>query len=104
MNKNIKLGSSKNDPDQVTKLQTFLNKWMGTNLSLTGIYDSATFAAVEAFQNKYVNQVLKPWGENTPATGLVYLSTVWQINNMECPSLTLPYPTLVPWNQNPNAQ
>lgn len=104
MNKYIKLGSAKNDPSQVTKLQTFLNTWMGTNLPITGVYDQTTFTAVTAFQNKYKNQVLKPWGANTPATGLVYLSTLWQINYLECPDLTLAYPHLVPWNQNPNPQ
>jgi hypothetical protein len=104
MNKYLMFGSSKNDPDTVDKLQTFLNTWMGTNLPLTGVYDTPTMEAVEAFQTKYANQVLKPWGADTQASGLVYLSTVWQINEMQCPALTLPYPTLIPWNQNPNAQ
>jgi hypothetical protein len=103
ISKHIKFGSPKNDPEQVTKLQTFLNKWMGSNLAITGVYDTATLAAVNAFQAKYSSDVLKPWGIDAP-TGLVYLSTVRFINLLECPDLSLPLPALVDWQHNPNAQ
>lgn len=103
MEKHIRLGSSKNDKEQVKKLQVFLNKWMGTNIPVTGVYGQATFNAVKAFQAKYSDDILKPWGENSP-TGLVYLATLRKINKLECPDLSLELPTLVPWSRNPNAQ
>ncbi len=103
MDKHIRLGSSKNDKDQVMKLQTFLNKWMGTHIPVTGFYGPRTLAAVNAFQTKYGDQILKPWGISGP-TGLVYLSTLRHINALECPDLSLTLPPLVPWSQNPSAQ
>jgi hypothetical protein len=103
MDKHIKFGSPKNDSTQVTKLQAFLNKWMGTTLPASGVYDKATLAALNAFQVKYSDQILKPWGISAP-TGLVYLSTIRQINLLECPDLSLELPRLVDWNKNPNAQ
>jgi hypothetical protein len=103
MDKHVKFGSLKNDSDQVSKLQSFLNKWMGTSLAVTGVYDSATLDAVKAFQLKYGTDILKPWNIDAP-TGLVYLSTLRLINLLECPALALPTPELVPWNLNPDAQ
>lgn len=103
MDKHIKFGSSKNDSEQVKKLQAFLNKWLGKNLPITGFYGPLTLAAVNEFQAKYGDDVLKPWNLSSP-TGLVYLSTLKQINKLECPDLSLELPPLVPWSQNPNAQ
>jgi len=103
LNKHIRLGSSKNDNEQVKKLQEFLNKKMGTNLPVTGFYGPMSLAAVKAFQAKYGDEILKPWGLSSP-TGLVYLSTLKHINSLECPDLGLELPTLIPWSQNPNAQ
>lgn len=76
---------------------------MGANLPLSGYFGSLTEAAVKAFQSKYADDVLKPWGLTKP-TGLAYLTTLRQVNLIECPELTLETPTLVPWSQNPNAQ
>ncbi len=103
MDKHIKFGSKKNDVEQVKKLQTFLNKWMNAGLPVTGFYGPLTLAAVNAFQAKYVDEILKPWGLNAP-TGLVYLSTLREINLLECPDLAIQLPNLVPWSSNPNAQ
>lgn len=103
MEKHVRFGSTKNNIEQVKKLQTFLNKNMGSSLPITGFYGSLTFAQVKAFQTKYSDEVLKPWGLTAP-TGLVYLSTLRQINNLECPDVSAQLPSLVPWSQNPNAQ
>jgi VCBS repeat-containing protein len=103
MDRHVRLGSTKNNPEQVKKLQAFLNKNLNSNLPLTGFYGPQTFAEAKKFQTKYSDEVLKPWGL-TSATGLVYLSTLRQINNLECPELSLALPALVPWSQNPNAQ
>ncbi len=95
MDKFMGLGK-KNDVEQVKKLQQFLNKWMGANLPVTGVFGPLTQSAVIAFQQKYLDEILKPWGINAP-TGLVYLTTLRWINMLECPDLALQIPTLVPW-------
>ncbi len=88
----LKMGWA-NNPDQVMKLQDFLNKQVGSALPITGFFGPATFEAVKLFQKNYWEQVLKPWiglpgsgidGENTP-TGFVYQTTRWEINNIWCP-------------------
>ncbi len=103
MNKHLRYGSRKNDVEQTKKLQTLLNKVMGTTLPITGFYGPLSVAAVKAFQAKYSDGVLKPWGISAP-TGLVYLSTLRQINLLECSELPRSLPALIPWSQNPNAQ
>lgn len=103
MNQHLKKGGTKNKPDQVTKLQQFLNKNKFGTFTPTGTFGSLTEAAVKAFQNKHADQILKPWNISQP-TGLAYLTTIRQLNLLECPELTLPLPTLVPWNANPSAQ
>ncbi len=103
INSHFKLGSSKNNSEQVKKLQTFLNKWLGSNIPVTGFYGPLTFVQVKKFQEKYGDDILKPWGLTGP-TGIVYLSTVKKINQLECPELSLELPPLVPWSLNPNAQ
>jgi len=103
MDKHIRLGSSKNNAEQVRKLQTFLNKNMGSQLPITGFYGPLTYGVVKNFQVKYNDEVMKPWGLTAP-TGLVYLATLRQINNLECPELSLELPPLIPWSKNPNAQ
>ena len=73
----------KNNPEQVRKLQTFLNKNLGLSIAVNGIFDQATFDAVEAFQKKYTTEILTPWGISTP-TGYVYKTTLAQINALAC--------------------
>jgi len=96
MDQHLRKGNPKNNPIQVIKLQAFLNKHGFGGTVPTGIFDDRTVAAVNAFQNKYGDQILKPWGLTGP-TGLVYLTTIRQINLLECPDLSIPVPTLVPW-------
>jgi uncharacterized repeat protein (TIGR01451 family) len=94
---------NKNNSVQVTKLQDFLVKHGYGSFTPTGFFGPLTEAAVKAFQAKYADEVLKPW--NLPApTGLAYLTTLRQVNLIECPDLMIPVPTLVPWSSNPNAQ
>jgi hypothetical protein len=103
MDKHLRLGSKRNNPEQVLKLQKFLNKWMNAKLPETGFYGPQSAAAIKAFQEKYADDVLTPWGEAKP-TGFVYLTTLRKINLIECPELTLPSPILIPWSANPSAQ
>ena len=72
-----------NDSSQVLRLQAFLDSYEGGKLKLSGVYDAATQAATEAFQQKYGSDVLAPWGIKS-ATGYVYLTTRKEVNTIYC--------------------
>jgi uncharacterized repeat protein (TIGR01451 family) len=74
-----------NDWVEVLKLQSFLNVYEGESLSLTAVYDDATFAAVERFQTKYNTDILQPWGDKV-TTGFVYILTKKKVNEIYCSS------------------
>lgn len=73
-----------NDREEVRKLQTFLNDQLHMTIPVTGFFGSQTNAGVIAFQNAHASSVLVPWGENEKATGYVYKTTRWQINDLFC--------------------
>jgi len=76
-----------NDPLEVLKLQAFLINFEGhSNVSLTGVFDQATFDAVSEFQMKYFKDILEPWGHTGP-TGYVYITTMKKINEIYCQRL-----------------
>lgn len=78
------MGVAKNTTSSdVTKLQYFLKSTEGMNVNVTGIFDSQTLAAVNAFQAKYAADILAPWGVSTP-TGQVYSTTMKKINELFC--------------------
>jgi len=96
----IKFGK-KNNPEEVKKLQTFLNEVMGSNLPITGYYGSLTRTAVKNFQKKYHDDILVPWmnagwkGKDLEdGTGYVYKTTKRWINLMKCQTLNIPLPDL----------
>lgn len=96
LNEYIIKGSTKNNIAEVTKLQTFLNNYMNAGLTVNGVYDAATIAALNAFQLKEWMLVLRPWGITAP-TGNTYQSTKHRINHIMCPELGLVLPApLVP--------
>jgi hypothetical protein len=69
---------------EVLKLQAFLINFEGhSSVLLTGVFDQATFDAVSAFQVKYSNDVLEPWGYTGP-TGYAYILTLKKINEIYC--------------------
>ncbi len=78
----IKQGAN-NDVDDVKMLQEFLNKEMNLKLDVSGVYDAETFEAVKAFQLKYADKILKPWGLTEP-TGYVFKLTRWWMNALIC--------------------
>ena len=59
----------------------------------TGFFGNLTFNAVKAFQLKYADNVLAPWGINY-ATGYFYKTTQRQMNMLLCPSIDFPMPVL----------
>lgn len=85
-----------NDPAQVKLLQEFLNGEVQANLPVTGFFGPLTEAAVKAFQKKYADEVLTPWGITEP-TGFVYKTTLRKINLIHCGSLNIPMPDLTPF-------
>jgi hypothetical protein len=78
----MKMGIS-NDPNDVKKLQYFLNTYEAANLPVNGEFDLLTETAVRSFQVKYLEEVLSPWGTTTP-TGIVYITTTAAINRIFC--------------------
>ncbi len=84
----MRLGAD-NDTVQVMLLQNFLNIELGTTLAVSGIFDLPTDTAVRAFQTKYADEILPPWGLTEP-TGYVYTLTQWKINDIACPGTPKP--------------
>jgi hypothetical protein len=101
VDKYMRKGLTNNDPVAVKKVQIFLNDYMGSGLVVDGVFGTKTDAAVRAFQVKQFGKVLAPWGLES-STGIFYLTTQTEVNNIMCPPLNLPIPPLVPINQNPN--
>ncbi|MBI5457000.1 hypothetical protein HY969_04665 [Candidatus Kaiserbacteria bacterium] len=73
----------KNDTEQVSRLQKVLKDFEGASVEENGSYDRATLDAVHAFQTKYADEILKPWGI-AKSTGFVYLTTRKKINEIRC--------------------
>lgn len=74
-----------NNPAEVYKLQLFLKNVENLNVDANGTFDSKTLDAVEAFQAKYLNDIMIPWGSSNP-TGQVYFTTRKKINEIYCKS------------------
>jgi len=81
-----------NSPYEVMKLQAFLVGQGYFNVSINGVFDSATNEAVHALQTKATDEILVPWDEEAgifpsqqSSTGYVYKTTRWYINNIVCP-------------------
>ncbi|MFA6295004.1 MAG: peptidoglycan-binding domain-containing protein [Candidatus Paceibacterota bacterium] len=72
-----------NDSAEVTKLQSFLKNTEKLNVDINGIFDQKTQSAVIAFQNKYAETILAPWGM-TVGNGNVYLTTMKKVNQIAC--------------------
>ena len=79
-----------NTAADILKLQAFLKDTAKFNVVPTGIYDTQTISAVAAFQVKYANEVLTPWGVTNPS-GNVYISTRKKINSIACNNAPITY-------------
>ncbi len=92
-----------NDKSAVTKVQQFLNDYLKAGLVLDGVFGKNTDKWVKSFQSAHADKILTPWHLTAP-TGIVYLTTTTEINNIMCPDLKLPTPTnLIPWTQGAKA-
>lgn len=94
LNSFIRQGDT-NDVQEVKKLERFLNTHENAGLVEDGIYGSWDTRAVEAFQWKYRDEILTPWGYDRP-TGYVFTTTRDAINRILCTEknlITNPYHT-----------
>lgn len=82
-----------NNPEEVEKLQIFLNDHMESDIPVTGFYGETTMSAVNDFQVKYTKEVLSPWGTTNP-TGQVYKTTQRKINDIMCPEVAIAIPDI----------
>lgn len=86
LTKYMRMGGG-NDPKEVTKLQEFLkNSEHFDSVKVTGFFDKATLDAVKAFQTRYADEILSPWGIKG-STGYVYYTTQRKINELYCNGL-----------------
>lgn len=91
-----------NKTEDVKTVQNFLNQYMLSGLTVDGIFGFKTEDAVKAFQAKYADDILKPWGINAP-TGLFYLSTLTKAKEITC-AVDESLPTLINWSANPTVR
>jgi preprotein translocase subunit SecG len=75
-----------NDQVEVLKLQSFLKTYENYDyVDLSGTFDAATLRAVKAFQTRYADDILTPWGyQADESTGYVYITTKQKINEIYC--------------------
>ncbi|OHB18532.1 MAG: hypothetical protein A2854_00165 [Parcubacteria group bacterium RIFCSPHIGHO2_01_FULL_56_18] len=78
-----------NDPEQVKRMQGILKDFEGADVEETGEYDAKSVAAINAFQLKYADEVLTPWGIKAP-TGYVFLTTRKKLNEVYCKNTSFP--------------
>ena len=93
----LKKGST--DTVAIKKLQTFLNQNLGLSIPVTGVFGPLTQDAVNKFQTKYSDDILKPWftkglSKDMNPSGYVYKTTLRMINLLQCSSLNIPVPQL----------
>ncbi len=87
---------AKNDPEEVKKLQEFLNEKQGEHLVVDGVYSIEDRDAVQRFQQKYASEVLNIWDLHHP-TGYVYRTTLMKINSFYC-SQAITCPAFIEYN------
>ncbi len=78
----MRSGAANNSAD-VAKLQAFLKDSEKLDAAVTGTFDAQTEAAVVAFQNRYLSDIMGPWSA-TKASGNVYITTVKKVNQLAC--------------------
>lgn len=70
---------------EVSKIQDFLNRKLGKNITVDGSFGLATVNAVKEFQSIFFSNILSPWNLTSP-TGWWYQSTRHYANLLEgCP-------------------
>ncbi len=103
VDKFLRKGYKSNDLEAVGLVQQFLNDFTKAGLVVDKNFGPKTEAALKNFQLAHKDKILTPWNLTVP-TGIFYLTTQTEVNNVMCPTLTLPVPTnLIPFSANPIA-
>ena len=101
VDKFLRRGYHGNNLDAVRAVQQFLRDYTNAAIVVDGVFGPRTEAALMAFQISHKDKILDPWGLTAP-TGIFYLTTQTEVNNIMCPALDLPIPTnLIPFSANP---
>lgn len=77
-----------NNPEDVKLLETFLKTYEGFNLQVDGFYSTEDREIVIKWQEKYADEILKPWGLSK-GTGYIYITSlnkIKQIYESLCPN------------------
>lgn len=77
----------KNDRNEVTRLQIFLNSYMNLSLKIDGTYDRDDIQALMQFQAMHGDEILAPYNLRS-ATGIVSETTRGVINRIQCDLIT----------------
>ncbi len=77
LTKAVKLGAN-NDASDVIMLEKFLNTYENASLPINGIYEKADYYHVIAWQEKYPDEILRPWGLRK-GSGYVYVTSLKKI-------------------------
>ncbi len=86
----IKYGS-KNDPVQVKLLEKYLNAFEHARVPVDGIYSLKDKNAVIQWQEKYADEILKPWGSKK-GTGYVYTTSLNKFKSLFLAQCTAVHP------------
>ncbi len=99
----MRKSNKKNDTEDVSRLQTFLNETVDAKIPVSGFFGTLTHKWVKKFQKQYHNEIIKPWydagykGKDIEnGTGYVYKTTKYEINLLKCKELNTPFPDLTP--------
>ncbi|GEM_PF-1214905 len=77
----LQFRSHDNEVLEVKLWQSFLNRYEGESLPVTGYFGPLTFAAIKRFQEKYADEILLPWNL-FHGTGFVYKTTRAKANGI----------------------
>ncbi len=81
-----------NDPEDVKIVEKFLNTFENANIPVDGVYSFTDQQVVIAWQEKYMDAVLWPWGL-TQGTGYVYTTSIAQMKRQQqnaCTPISMP--------------
>ncbi|MDP2788462.1 MAG: peptidoglycan-binding domain-containing protein [bacterium] len=82
----------RNNVEAVKLVQRFLNDYTHAVLVVDGVFGQKMEGVLKAFQLAHSDKILAPWGITVP-TGIFYLTTQIEVNNIMCPTLNLPIPS-----------
>lgn len=80
LSKPVRYGAA-NNPNDVKLLERYLNTYENAALTVDGVYAMNDYEAVVKWQEKYANEILKPWGLSK-GTGYVFITSLRKIQSV----------------------